>query len=191
MTAIRPCGRSSRTAAGSASSSCAELVVDRDPQCLEDALGRMALAEASRRRDGGLDHVDKLARADERLAPAAANDGTRDLPRVPLLAVAAEDLLQLALRCVVDDVGRGLLGGGIHAHVERRVDRVRESALGAVELHAGDAEVEQDGVDADVVRRQLVEDGRELAAQEPRLDAGALAEALEVLRVPTDRGRWR
>ena len=50
---------------------------------------------------------------------------------------------------------------GIHAHVERRVDGVRESALGPVELHARDAEVEQDGVHSDVVRRQLVEHGRE------------------------------
>ena len=57
----------------------------------------------------------------------------------------------------------------------------RKSALGTVELHAGDAEVEEDGVDANVVRRQLVEDGRELATQEPRLDARPLAEALEVL----------
>ena len=46
MTAIRPPGRSIESAAGSARSSALELVVDRDPQRLEDALGRMPVAEA-------------------------------------------------------------------------------------------------------------------------------------------------
>ena len=75
----------------------AELVVDGDPQRLEDALGGMAVAEAGRRRDRGLDRLDELAGALERLLAPAAPDRARDLPRVALLAVVAEDPRQLAL----------------------------------------------------------------------------------------------
>ena len=83
------------------------------------------------------------------------------------------------------DVGRG-----IHAHVERRVGRVGEPALGAVELHRGDAEVEQDRVGAHAVLGELREDDREVAAQEARVHAGGAAEALEVRahgRIAVDR----
>ena len=68
----------------------------------------------------------------------------------------------------------------VHAHVERRVDRVREAALRAVELHRRDAEVEQDRVGADVVVGELAEDDRGLAAQEPGLHPGSPLEAVEV-----------
>ena len=36
----------------------------------------------------------------------------------------------------------------VHAHVERGVLGVREPAVGLVELHGGDAEVEEDALDA-------------------------------------------
>ena len=143
----------------------AELVVDLDPQRLEDALGRMALAEARRRRDRLLDRLDEVAGALERLLGAAADDRARDLAREALLAVAAEDVGELALVGLVDELARGQLRGGVHAHVERRVGGVREAALGPVELHRRDAEVEQDRVGADAVRRELAEHGRELAAR--------------------------
>ena len=86
ITASRPPGRSISSAAGSARLERAELVVDGDPERLEDALGRMALAEARRRRDRGLDRVDELARALERLLAAAparsrGRSGSRSAPR--------------------------------------------------------------------------------------------------------------
>src|SRR6266496_513547 len=56
-----------------------ELVVDGDAQRLEDALRRMAVAEAGRRGDGGLDRLDELARPLERLLLPAAHDRARDL----------------------------------------------------------------------------------------------------------------
>src|SRR5207245_5015795 len=95
-----------------------ELLVDRDPQGLEDALRRMALAEAGRRRDRRLDRVDQVGAALERLSPTAPDDRTCDLPRVALLAVAPEDRLQLALARLVDDVRRSHVLGLVHAHVE-------------------------------------------------------------------------
>ncbi len=80
--------------------------------------------------------------------------------------------------------------GRVHAHVERRVGRVRETALRPVDLHARDAEVEQDRVRVDAVVGQLVEDDRGLAAQEARLDARVALEPFEVRahgRVAVDR----
>ena len=104
---------------------------------------------------------------------AAADDRAGDRARVPLLAVAAEEERELALLRLVDEVARGELGGRVHPHVERRVGRVGEPALGPVELHRGDAEVEQDRVGLDVVRGELAEHERELAAQQARLHARA------------------
>ncbi len=51
-----------------------------------------------------------------------------------------------ALRVGVEDVGRGRPAGRVHPHVERRVLAVGEAAVGDVELHGGDAEVEEDAV---------------------------------------------
>src|SRR5438309_2127721 len=74
---------------------CAELVVHLDAQRLEDALGRMTLAEACGRRDRGLDHLDEIAGALEGLFLAPLDDRTCDLARVALFAVALEDVGQL------------------------------------------------------------------------------------------------
>src|SRR5204863_2450028 len=54
-----------------------------------------------------------------------------------------------------------------------------EAALGPVDLHRRDAEVEQDRIGLDAVLSELLEHDREVAAQEPRLGAGALREAVE------------
>ena len=75
----------------------AELVVDLDPQRLEDALGRMTLAEPRRRRDRRLDHLDEIAVRSNGCSRAAPHDRARDLARVALLAVALEDVGELAL----------------------------------------------------------------------------------------------
>ncbi len=47
----------------------------------------------------------------------------------------------------VEHLGRADPPGLVHPHVQRRVLRVREAAVGLVELHGGDAEVEEDAVD--------------------------------------------
>ena len=90
ITAMRPPGGSIETAAGSRLKG-AELVVDGNAQRLEHPLGGVALAEASGGRDRGLDRVDELARPLEGGARPAAHDRSGDRPRVPLLAVRAED----------------------------------------------------------------------------------------------------
>src|SRR6476619_7544597 len=67
-----------------------------------------------------------------------------------------------------------------------------ETALRPVEMHRRDAEVEQDRVGADAVRRQLWKDDAEIAAQQTRVHAEPLLEPLEVLarrRIAVDRGQ--
>ena len=150
----------------------------------------MPLAEAGRRGNCALDRVHELAGSLERLLLAPAHDRPRDLLRVALLAVAAEDRDQLALRGLVDQVARRELGGRVHAHVERRVHGIGEAALGPVELHARDAEVEQDRVGAEAVPGELLEDDGGLASKQARGHTGSAPEALEVrphTRVAVDR----
>src|ERR671934_161454 len=115
-----------------------------------------AVAEPGRRRNRPLDRLDELARALERVLAAAPGDRPGDLAGVSLLAVLAEDPCQLALRRLVHQLPGGVVGGRIHAHVERRVSGVGEPALGSVDLHRRDAEVEEDRVRADAVVTQLL-----------------------------------
>src|SRR5581483_11660975 len=150
-----------------------ELVVHLDAERLEHALRRVPVAEPRRRRDRVLDRLDEVARPLERLGAAAPRDRPRDLPRVALLPEAAEDLGQLALVVLVDDLARRQVGRGVHAHVERRVGRVREAAFGSIELHRRDAEIEQDAVRVHAVLRELRQHRRELAVQQPHLRGGA------------------
>ncbi len=63
-----------------------------------------------------------------------------------LLAVALEDPAQVALAVRREDVGSRRPRGLVHAHVERRVLRVREAAVGHIELQRRHAEIEQDAV---------------------------------------------
>ena len=65
----------------------------------------------------------------------------------PLLAVVPQDPAELGDRVGVDDVCRRTAGRRIHPHVEPGVAGVGETPLVSVELHRGDAQVEQHPVD--------------------------------------------
>ena len=151
----------------------------------------MPVAEAGGRRNRLLDRVGEVDRALERPLDTAPDDCARDLAGVALLAVPLEDQAELSLVRLVHELAGRELGGAVHPHVERRVGGVREAPFRAVELHRGDAEVEQDRVRLDVVGSELVQDERELPAEEPGLDAaGRGLEAVEVdagVRVAVDR----
>src|SRR5207245_6714995 len=110
----------------------AELVVHGDPERLEDAPGRMAVAEARRRRDRALDRADEVGGALVRLLAPAPRDRAGDLPRVALLAVALEDLRELALRELVEEVARLELRRRIHGHVVPPHGGIGVAALGQV-----------------------------------------------------------
>ena len=148
-----------------------ELMVDLDAERLEDPLRRMPFAESCRSRDRCLHDVDELPGALDRLLDSPARDTASDRARVALLPVPLEDGLELVLVVGRENVGRAPLVGRVHPHVERCVGRVGEPALGTVDLHRGEPEVEEDGVCADVVARELREDNGVVAAQEARLHA--------------------
>ena len=69
-------------------------------------------------------------------APAAlAHDRVGDPAGELLLAVLAQHARELGGGVGVEHLGGGDAARGVHAHVERRVLRVGEAALGLVELH--------------------------------------------------------
>ena len=123
----------------------AELVIDEDAQRLEDAGGRMDLVLRVAA-DMRLDRIGKVERALERALLAPPLDHPRDAAGMPLLAEEAEDAREIAWLEAVDHVGSRRAGLG-HAHVERAVGAEGEAAIGLVELHRRDADVEHDAVD--------------------------------------------
>ena len=78
----------------------------------------------------------------------------------------------------VEDVGGGGAGRRVHAHVEGRVLRVGEAAVRLVELHRGDAEVEEDALD--LVVAEVGEDVGQLVVHRVH-ERGPLAERGEPL----------
>ena len=83
--------------------------------------------------------------ADRRLV-ARAHDGAGDRAGMALLAERRDDGGEIALGGARHHVG-GARPVAAHAHVERTVEAEGEAALGLVELHRGDAEIEHDAVD--------------------------------------------
>ena len=135
----RPLGGKQRTG------ELAELIIDEDAQRLEDAGGRVDLVLRIAA-DMRLDGIGKVERALERALLAPPLDHPRDAARMPLLAEEAEDAREIARLEAVDHVGSRRAGLG-HAHVERPVGAEGEAAIGLVELHRRDADVEHDAVD--------------------------------------------
>src|SRR4051812_31317843 len=111
----------------------------------------MPVAEPGGGRNCGLDRVDELAGALERLLAPAPRDRTCDRLCISLLAVLAEDVRQLAFGRFVDELAGRIVRRGIHPHVERGVGGVRETALGTIDLHRRDTEVEEDRISAGAV----------------------------------------
>src|SRR5262249_9816258 len=79
-------------------------------------------------------------------APARAHDRARDRARVALLAERRDDDGKIALGSMRHDISCARRRAA-HAHIERTVEAEREAASGFVELHRGDAEIEDDTVD--------------------------------------------
>lgn len=122
----------------------AELVVDLDPERLEGALRRVSAGTAGRRRDHVVEQLDQAGRVGERGRLTLADDRAGDLLGELLLAVRAQDPGQVGSAVGVQHVCGGQAGGVVHPHVQRGVLGVGETACADVELHRGDAEVEED-----------------------------------------------
>src|SRR5271157_6030808 len=149
---------------GEATQELAELIVDRDAEGLEGSRRRMCLLPPSRRGDAG-DHPGELKGRDEGRRLAVFDDGAGDAARGALLAEMEEHIGDCRLVLVAQNVSGGPTLAS-HAHVERRVETQREAALGLIELHRRDADVENDAVD----RRDAEFPYDRVEVAEPRLD---------------------
>ena len=85
---------------------------------------------------------------------AGLYDGAGHGARVPLFAELENDIGKVFLTRGAHEIGHGRALPA-HAHVERPVIAKGESALGLIELHRGDAEVEHDAIDRLVARHVL------------------------------------
>ena len=92
-------------------------------------------------RDRVAHHLGELAGRGER---TGGHDGVRDAPGEALLAVARDHRRQLGFVVAVHDRGCGQVLLRVHAHVERRVEPVREAPLTAIELRAAHTEIHED-----------------------------------------------
>jgi hypothetical protein len=83
------------------------------------------------------------------------DDRAGDAARLGLLAIAVDDVGDFLFGRPVQEIG-GAFALLRHPHVERPVGLEGEAALGTIELHRGDADVERDavhGVDAAIGKR--------------------------------------
>ncbi len=155
-----------------------ELAVDLDAQRLEGPLGRVAAGPLGGLRQGVADQLDEPGAVGEGLLLAPTDDRGHDPLGLLLLAVLAQDPDQLARRVGVQDLGGADARGLVHPHVQRRVLRVSEPAVGLVQLHGGDAQVEEDALDGR--EAQPVQDLGEVGVD--RVDEGGpVAEGREPL----------
>src|SRR4029077_8065858 len=121
----------------------AKLVVDGDSDSLKRPGRDVDVAGPGLSRDRGLHRRGEVAGGAE---GAPRHYELSDPARPSLFAVAPNDALDLRGLERIDDAFCGELRGYIHAHIERSLAAEAESAIGGVELGAGNTEVEEDQV---------------------------------------------
>ena len=146
---------------------CAEFIVHRDPQRLEDAADgvfHLRGLEPWLSSEGDADRIRESARA----GGAGAEEGAGEERGVGLVGVFGEKLRELRLGERREQRGGGLAALGVHPQVERAVLLEGETARGIIDLHRGDAEVGEDGVRAADRREHLGEACEVLAMHDER-----------------------
>ncbi|MNN24592.1 hypothetical protein D3C81_1380300 [compost metagenome] len=121
-----------------------QFVVDGDTQGLEHA-GRGVDRRAATTAQGLFDHLGQIQGAAERLLDAAAQDGGGHPTRLTLVAVLLEDMGQRPVIPSVDEIGGGRPRVA-HPHIQRPVAHEGEAALGLIQLHGRDANIEDSAV---------------------------------------------
>src|SRR5256885_5177653 len=107
-----------------------DLVVQRDPQALKRARRDVDVAGPGLAGDRRLEGGGQVAGGAER---APRHDELGDPSCPSLLAVVAEDALDLGLAELVDDPGRRQIRAGVHAHVQRTLRAKAEATLWVVQ----------------------------------------------------------
>ena len=134
-----------RSAAASALDELVELLVDEDAQRLERARRRMDLAGLARAPRG------RRCRRARWWCAIGASSRAATMARATARECRSSPSWKMMSARSRSDGLRHHVGGAravaAHAHVERAVEAEREAALGLVELHRRDAEIEHDAVD--------------------------------------------
>ena len=131
---------------GQASGELAKLIVEIEPERLEGARRRVLGLVALAAEHAGDDVGELAGRGDRRFSPRRATmalaiaRARRSSPSLPMISASS---------CSDSVLTRSAAVGPCraHAHVERAVLHEGEAALGLVELHRGDAEIEHDAGD--------------------------------------------
>ncbi len=151
-----------------------ELMVDGDPQRLEDARRRIDATPTLRLHTR--DEAAQIVSRKERLRRAAARDRGSDATRLGLPAELAECAAQLALVPTVHYVCRRDAEVWVGAHVQRAFCAKAEASPLVCELERGETEVEEDPVEwRETVLAGHDVEKREVGADEDR----AVAETCE------------
>ena len=130
MIAARPPGARTSGSSVKRGVEVAELVVDHDPQGLEDAGRRVDGAVPESPGDALADQLGELPGGPDRLAPPGLDDPPRDPAAEPLFPVVKERLGQLVGRQLLEQLGGGRPRGfGVEPHVERAVGSEAEPAM--------------------------------------------------------------
>ena len=127
------------------------------------------------RRDCGIKQFDEPPTCSEGFGLTGPQDGGCNLACEAFFAVLRQHAREVAVRIRVEHVRRGQVVVGIHPHVQRGVDGVGESAIGAVELHRRHTEIEERTVDVvDARGREDVVDAVEsrLVKRDPVAESG-------------------
>ena len=119
----------------------AKFVIHPNPDRLERPRGGVGLVRF-RARQAFLDHRHELFCRGQR---PRGHNRAGDFARRALLAVMVENICDLALIGAVQQIGSGRARVA-HPHIKRPFAHEREAALGLIELHRGDAEIEHDPV---------------------------------------------
>ena len=119
-----------------------ELVVDRDPQCLEGAGRRVDASFAAAHHI--LDQTAELSGRTQRMSFATFDDRTGNRSGPTFLAIVAQNSHQLLPLSVLEKVGCGGTASA-HAHIEGTILGKTEPALGTVELERGTPDVCEHG----------------------------------------------
>ena len=90
-------------------------------------------------------------RGDRRVL-AAPDDGAGDGARAALLAQEKQNFRKVRLVAAIDDIGGGRAFAG-HAHIQRAVAHEGKAALGFVDLHGGNAQIENHRIGRAELRR--------------------------------------
>ena len=122
-----------------------EFAIDEDAERLERPGRRMNLAEFLPP-DGARHDLGQFARRRDCVVRPSPHDRRDHQPRLPLLAEHRDHPGKVARLHAVDDIagGRPVVP---HPHVERPVLAKGKAALGLVDLHRRDADIEHDAVD--------------------------------------------